>query len=238
MRIAICDDEKTQRDYLKVLIEKWSAKQKNKVQITLFSSAESFQFAWTEDRTFDVLLLDIQMNRLNGMDLARKIRTCDQQLSIIFITGYSDYMDQGYEVAALHYLLKPIKEQKLFTALDRAIATKKRMPDMLVLESPSEKIRLPQNEIIYIEVFAHTLDIHAEKQMFTIHASIGAIEKALQPASFFRIHRSYLVGLRYIRQFGKDELILDTGTHLPISRRRYQQASQAFIRFFRGGLPE
>ncbi|MFT8318587.1 MAG: LytTR family DNA-binding domain-containing protein [Sporolactobacillus sp.] len=238
MKIAICDDEKPQRDYLQTLVQKWSKKRRDKMESIAFSSAESFLFAWETDKTFDVLLLDIQMDHLNGMDLARKIRACDQTLSIIFITGYSDYMDEGYEVAALHYLLKPVNEQKLFATLDRALAEEEKRPEILLVESADQQMRLPQNEINYIESLAHTLEIHTENQVVTVHVSIDSMEKALNPLSFFRIHRSYLVGLRYIRQLGKSELILDDGTRLPVSRRRYRAANQAFIRYFRGGTIE
>ncbi|MFX3617981.1 MAG: LytR/AlgR family response regulator transcription factor [Sporolactobacillus sp.] len=238
MKIAICDDEKPQRDYLQTLVQKWSKRRRDKTESISFSSAESFLFAWDEDKTFDMLLLDIQMDHLNGMDLARKIRSCDQTLSIVFITGYSDYMDQGYEVAALHYLLKPVQEKKLFSTLDRALVQAEKRPEILLVESAGQQLRLPQNEIDYIESLAHTLEIHTENQVITVHVSIDSIEKALNPVSFFRIHRSYLVGLRHIRQFGKNELLLDDGTRLPISRRRYQAANQAFIRYYREGTIE
>lgn len=85
-----------------------------------FLSAESFLFHYAEDKTYDILLLDIEMGKMDGVTMAREIRRDNQTVQIVFITGYSDYISEGYEVAALHYLMKPVNEQKLYAVLDRA----------------------------------------------------------------------------------------------------------------------
>lgn len=87
----------------------------------MFSSAEASIFHYVENKEYDVLLLDIEMGNMDGVTLARQIRKSNKNVQIVFITGYSDYIAEGYDVEALHYLMKPLKDEKLFDVLDRAV---------------------------------------------------------------------------------------------------------------------
>ena len=120
-KIAICDDLATDRKYLSSLCEIWGRHNSYHIQISEFTSAENFLFNYAEKKDFDILLLDIEMGAMDGVTMARKLRQDNQTVQIIFITGYSDYISDGYEVDALHYLMKPLQEEKLFTVLDRAV---------------------------------------------------------------------------------------------------------------------
>lgn len=232
--IAICDDEPADVKYLSALVSKWADAAGNATVIDAFPSAEAFLFRYTEGKAYDVLLLDIEMPGLNGMELAKKIRKSDEELAIVFITGYSDYISEGYDVSALHYLLKPVDEQKLFVCLDRAVQKKKTAPPLLLIECGGERLRLLQSEIVYLEAFAHSTVIAVEGQNFETGESIGSLEKRLEPTLFVKPHRSYLVGLKHIEKIGKTELTLDSGARIPVSRRLYADVNRAFIRFFRG----
>ena len=120
LRIAICDDSAADRDYLAGLARRWAGQRLHTVQLALYPSAESFLFAYAEDKTVQILLLDIEMGQMDGVTMARTLRKDNDGVQIIFITGYSDYIADGYEVEALHYLMKPVDESKLFSVLDRA----------------------------------------------------------------------------------------------------------------------
>lgn len=236
LNIAIVDDEEAQAKLLSVYAAAW-AKQNNKVaSVHTYSNAESFYFEWCENKSFDVLLLDIQMDGMNGIELAKEIRKHDENLSIIFITGLSDYIQEGYEVSALHYLIKPVDEEKLYACLDRACIKVKREQPSIVINSDSETVRILQEELIYAEAFAHTIFLQTVKSGFEARMNIGELEKALLPDLFIRCHRSYIAGLKYISKIGKSELMLDTGKSIPVSRRLYNKVNQAFIRFYRKGV--
>lgn len=112
MRIAICDDEEAQRLLLKKYLEEWAFQNKVILETEQFVSGESFLFGWEDDRDYDLLVFDIEMGRMSGMDLAAAIRKKDEEIPILFVTGYDKYMLQGFEVAALHYLLKPVNPEK------------------------------------------------------------------------------------------------------------------------------
>jgi DNA-binding LytR/AlgR family response regulator len=238
MKIAICDDDKTQREYLATLVREWAGNNNTTLMLEIFENAQEFLFSWSADQSYDALLLDIQMPGLNGMELARKVRERDELLAIIFITGFSDYMDEGYEVSALHYLIKPVKEEKLFAVLDRASKKVTKQMKTLLIEHNGELVRVNQEDILCLEAFAHTIDVTATERHYQVKASIDQLEHQLDYDLFVRPHRSYLVGLNYINQLGKTELTLDTGKTIPVSRRRYNAVNQAFIRFFKGGATQ
>ena len=107
-RIAICDDEETQRAYISALVRSWAEQSDHTVELELFGSAEEFLFHYEEQNNYDILLLDIEMDRIDGITLAKRVRAENEAVQIIFITGYSEYIAEGYEVAALHYLMKPV----------------------------------------------------------------------------------------------------------------------------------
>lgn len=233
MKIGICDDELVQTKLLSFLVRKWAGRNNRLVTIEIFDSAEAFQFAWSEDKSYDVLLLDIQMSGQNGIELAKIIRQSDDTLAIIFITGFSDYIDEGYEVSALHYLIKPIKEDKLFACLDKARKRIQLDRKTILLCCNGENLRIYQDEIVYIEAFAHTVIITTINKRYEIKKSIGVLEKELDAAMFYRGHRSYIVSLKYVLKIGKTGITLENGVQVPVSRRSYKGVNKAFIDFYR-----
>ena len=119
MRIGICEDNETQVKLLKKMIGIWEQKHKHQIDVISYHSAEAFLFAY-EKEDFDILLLDIQMGDMSGMDLAKKLRETNNDVVIIFITALKDFVLEGYEVDALHYLIKPVEKEKLYETLQKA----------------------------------------------------------------------------------------------------------------------
>lgn len=242
-KIAICDDEPAQVRLLSGLVKRWAAERTaskmlpqigQPVQVETFPSAEAFQFAWAGDRSYFVVLLDIQMEGLSGIELARQLRRESEDLAIIFITGIPDYIGEGYDIAALHYLLKPVQEDRLFACLDRAVRREKNEPVLLLADSEGETVRVLQREIQYIEAFAHTVEVHTGQAVIEARIGLNALEQELEPGWFVRSHRSYLVGLQYIARLGRAELYLDSGVAVPISRRLFGTVNSEFVRYYRG----
>ena len=97
---------------------------KENIQIKEYDSAESFLFAWEDEKDFDILFIDIQMKKMDGIKMAKRIRESDNNIALVFTTGVAEYISEGYEVEALHYLIKPIREEKVVQCLERAIKKK------------------------------------------------------------------------------------------------------------------
>lgn len=231
--IGICDDEQTELAYLKGLIAAWSKKTGIVTAVREYPSAESFWFEWSEDKSCELLLLDVQMGSMDGMELAKKIRTVDEHIPIIFITGFSDYIAEGYEVRAFHYLLKPVAQEKLNEVLSNAVRSLQKQRPSLLLNTEGELTRVYADEIRYVEAFAHTITIHIRDGELTLRMNMGELEKQLPKAMFFRIHRSFLVNLGYVHRMTRTSVLLESGEELALSRRLYREASLALIRYVR-----
>lgn len=234
INITICDDEYTQIEYLNALVSKWAIKRNIVVYISEYMNAESFLFAYEDNKTLDILLLDIQMKNMDGVELARRIRIENEVVQIIFITGYTDFISEGYEVSALHYLIKPIKEEKLYEVLDKAITRLHKVEKTILINTANEIRRINLNEILYIEAFAHSVKIATNTGAVETKIAISEINKMLN-YSFIRCHRSYIVGLKHISHITKTDVILDNGLKIPLARRLYKDVNHAFINYYRGG---
>lgn len=238
INVAIIDDEKIQVELLKKYVKNWAQEKNIKVITGDFYSAESFDFSFSMDKKYDILLLDIQMPGQSGIELAKKIRKEDDMVNIIFITAITDYIQVGYDVSAINYLVKPIKEKKLYECLDRAILKIPKEEKTILINADGETYRIKQSDIIYIEAFAHSIDINTVNGKYTARKSIGEVQKELSNDLFVRCHRSYIVSLKYIKRIGSSELELDNGDVIPVSRKQYLNTNMAFIRYFRGGKDE
>ena len=149
-RIAICEDEKAQREYLAKLLEQWKNESGKKVAVDTYTSAEQFLFETEGKQPHDLLILDIQMEQMNGVELARKVREKDTKVVIVFLTGIKDYAIEGYEVGAVRYLLKPVKEAELFVLLDKLCEeAKKQKEEFFLFQAAGVINRVAFSEIFY-----------------------------------------------------------------------------------------
>jgi DNA-binding LytR/AlgR family response regulator len=234
IKIAICDDEHKQTEYIKMLVSKWANVNNINIMLEMFDSAENFKSAWNENKIFDILLLDIQMRGQNGVELARELRGTDEDLIIIFITAITDFISDGYEVSALHYLIKPIDTDKLYAVLNKALKnlTKNNSAIFLPIESESGIMRVLTDDIIYAESFDHFLEITTiAGEKLTVKMPMYELENKLEN-NFKRCHRSYIVNLKYIKKIIKTEIMLDSNEVIPLSRRLYAEMNKAVIKYF------
>ena len=231
LNIAICDDEQNQIEYLKEILQTWLGRTRHIAEISAFPSAEAFLFEYSENQNFDVLLLDIEMSGMNGVELARKLRKQTDALQIIFVTGSDEYISDGYDVAALHYLMKPLKEEKLLAVLERAVKLIADREKTLLLNVTGSVVKCPLDQIVYIEAQQNYVVIHTQKENYRVKRTLSSVEEELG-GGFFRTGRSYIVGLRYVSKISKTEIIMDDGTAIPLGRGLFETANKAFIQFY------
>ncbi len=226
-KIAICDDSEADRQYLAGLVAKWAANTEHTVQTVLFPSAENFLFHYSDKNDYDILLLDIEMGDMDGVTMAKKLRQSNDTIQIVFITGYSDYIAEGYEVAALHYLMKPVKAEKLCSVLERAAEKLAKNEKVLNIEIGSEMVRVPIYQIRYADVFGNYVTIHTFDDL-KVRMTLGELEKELDDR-FFRVSRSVVVNLTQITRVTKTEIRLNDGTSIPLPRGAYEGVNRAII---------
>lgn len=230
MRIAICDDQPAQLQFLQEQCCRWGASRNVPVQVQTFGTAEAFLFAYETDKAFDVLLLDIQMPGLSGMELAHRLRSAGDSLTLALITAIPDYALEGYTVDALAYLLKPVSDEALYALLDKAC---KRSPTPFVLvdhDGITERILL--SSILYLESQGHDTHIVCEGRTLISPRGLSHYAQQLGP-NFHRIHRCYLLNLAHAASIHRKEVLLDNETSLPVARGRFEPLSQAYINYYR-----
>ena len=229
-RFAVCDDSSADRAYVTALIEAWGCSRDILLQIEDYPSAEAFLFAYEGNETVDVLFFDIEMGDMSGVELAKRLRQMGAGLQIVFLTGYMEYIAEGYDVEALHYLIKPVAQEKLGAVLDRAVERLKTRENVLLLSLPDGVVRLPLYEIRYLEVMKNYVTLHAVEE-YSVKRSLSELTKELDE-SFYRIHRSYIVNLRFVKRITRTEVTLKDGAALPLSRKLYDGLNQALIKYF------
>lgn len=226
-KIAICDDSDADRQYVLNMVNRWATGAGHVVHTDAFTSAENFLFHYAKESDYDILLLDIEMGAMDGVTMAKQLRQNNDTVQIVFITGYSDYISEGYEVAALHYLMKPVKEEKLCAVLDRAVKKLSKNEKVLNFEIGGEMVRVPIYQIRYADVFGNYVTIHALTDV-TVKMTLRELEKQLDER-FYRVGRSTIINLTQISRVTKTEIKLNDGITIPLPRGAYDGINRAII---------
>ncbi len=232
LNIAICDDEAAQIEYLSSLVEQWAASTGNVAVLKSFCSAESFLFEYEENKNYDILLLDIQMKEIDGIGLAKEVRKYSKDTQIVFVTGYDKYISDGYDVAALHYLMKPVSFEKISEVLSRAAENLGKTSPAILINTNGENIKLFLSDIYCIEAVGHTLKITCADGDITVNQSLSSFKNNIGN-DFIFTHRSFIVNLEHIKRISKTDVILDNGKSVPVSRRMYEDINRAFVAYYR-----
>ncbi len=233
-RVAICEDEKVVLDFESSLVGKWADSVEAALELDTYISAEQFLFESEDKAPYDLLIFDIQMKGLNGMELAKKLRARGCDAVIIFITGVPDYAIEGYEVGAVRYILKPVKEEVLKGLLDSVWEErKKRSEDFFVLGQGADLEKISFEKIIYIEARGHYVfmkGLDFERQW---KAGFAETSVAFEGKGFFCLRRGLLVNLGHLEKITRTDCLLDNGETLPVARGVYKELNDAFIEFFK-----
>ncbi len=232
MKIAICDDD--HRDLLLIasLLKSYRHDRRAELFYESFQNATEL-LASMENSDYDVLLLDVLMPGVSGMQAAHEIREHNSQMEIVFLTSSPEFAVESYGVRAYHYLLKPVSEDKLFPILDRLMDNFKKPEDALRVKTKSSVFSLPYRKIEYMEVNTKTLYFYlTDGGKREISGCLADFEWALLKRSgFMKVHRSYLVNLQWVQELHQRELVTVTGRRVPVARTAYHQVRTAYTQF-------
>lgn len=234
MRMAIVDDVNAEQEIIQKYILEWADIHNELVEFCCFESSENFLFSWEEDKAYDLLILDIEMGEMNGLELARKLRAENIGIPILFVTGYDEYMQYGYDVDALHYLLKPVNKERLFVTLNKLEASVQEEIKRLILNTKDEVKRITVNDLMYVEAKGHGSTIHLKDAVFDVRESLGTIEKSvIDEKHIIKCHRAFIVNLRYCAALKNGNLILDNNEVIPISRNHVKDVQMQFLNYYK-----
>lgn len=233
MRIAICEDNKEHAEILKSMVSRWAEKEMIEVDIGYYQSAEEFLFYMKEDAHYDLAFLDIQLEKMNGLQLAKLIRAEDKTIFLVFTTGEKGYALKGYEVSAFRYLIKPLREQDVAVALSKI---NKMLEDnkknAIVISYNDEARRIYKNDIYYVEVDNHHIILHMRKETLRFRAKLKEFEKQFQEPQFCKCHRSYIVNLHFVGVISRDGVEIENGIKIPISRNRWNDLNRCYMSYY------
>ncbi len=216
LRIAVVDDEKEVREELKSYLEQYGQENQVPAELTLFSSGVELLEKGTN---YDIILLDIEMPGLTGMETAERIREQNQDVVLIFVTNMAQYAINGYEVGALDFILKPVNYYTFSVRYARALKrVQTRESGQILLNLPDRVRRLNTKQIYYVEVQNRMLHYHTDEGEFVLRGTMQAVEKELEPYHFMRCNHWYLVNLRHVTEIRRDSVVA-AGIELEISRR-------------------
>lgn len=229
-QIGICDDKSEMRMQLRVLLERLLERQNTAFQTFEFSSAEGL-LSWQQKHRgeLDLILLDISMGGMNGMEAARLLRKEDTSIQIVFVTGYSDYVFDGYEVGALGYLLKPPSAGQLEKILLRAQnAVNRSKPELFFCRNGESYYRIPKDHILYFRSQGRKVTCFTPERNYTFYERLSNVANELG-ADFIRIHQRYLVRAGAVTRINNEEVALGD-VHLPVSRTYSKEALLALAK--------
>ena len=227
--IAIVEDEEAYAKQLTEYIEKYQQESGKKFRIVHFRDGDEIVEKYTGE--YDIILMDIQMQFMDGMTAAEEIRKLDTKVVIMFITNMSNYAIRGYEVDAMDYVLKPVSYFAFARKLERAIA---RIPQTIgtpiKVSTPEGIVRLDADAIYYIESEGHNLIYHTKSGELRERAKMQDAEDKFAPLGFFRSNKGYLVNMEYVEGV-RDSCCLIRGEELLISRARRNDFMTALTQY-------
>jgi DNA-binding LytR/AlgR family response regulator len=244
IRLAIVEDNdqalNTERKYL----ERFMQEHKVQIQVDVFRSGEQIVFSY--EAVYDIILMDIEMPGIGGMAAAKKIRTLDPKVIIIFITNMAQYAIEGYKVRARAYILKPINYYGFSMELEEAVRSLDiRKNDMILVEKADGLVRIPARDILYVEVDKHMIMIHTVREVISIRSSMKKMEEMLSRMNFARSDVGFLINLTHVCGIENGFVVVEnpTGTTvgrtvLPISRRKRKEFVARLTQYVSGNGPE
>lgn len=225
IHIAIIEDESVYAEQLKEILEHWAKQLNCTVVLDYFKNGTSFLN--TKFVTYDVAFLDVELEEtMDGLSLAQNMRRNNYQGSIIFLTNYKEYVFQGYDVQALHYLIKPIKDQEIEKCMNMVFQLSKK--NNYIFQYNNQTIKIPYYQIIYFSSANHYIDIYTIDATYSHKAKLAEIKCHL-PYEFTQCHRSILVNMNHVKKIIKNEIFLTNGTELPISNTYLDNVRKTFL---------
>lgn len=244
MNIAICDDEENIRVNIRKLIEK----QNVECRIMDFSSGrELLQFWKREDgKQTDILFLDISMEGTDGIAVAQQIKSWKEERDeavwgslplLIFVTGYPEYMPKAFSVNAFQYLVKPVNEKEFEEVFAQAVREYRHLeikkntePREILVREGSVTRRVPTDDIYYIESNNRKIIVCMQNEKIECYGKIGELENELKEG-FFRVHKGYLINMKYVERYNRTEVWMKNGSSLMISKYKYQDFIKAYMEY-------
>ena len=220
IKIAICDENIQDRQTLKCYIKNFNQKYEIPAQIYEYESGKSFLEQLKED-PYHIVFLDVDMKECSGIELARQVRVCNRQATLIFVTHTTEYALMGYKVHVYDYLLKPLDAETFNLNLKdiyKHLETHYSKNNIYIFPTTQGSVKLDLSHILYAESNHRKTTIHLEDHDYICHHNINKLEEMLAFEGFIRTHRSFIVNSKKVKEIKSSEVILEDGTSVFLSK--------------------
>lgn len=217
-QIAICDDDQSFIQDLKINLERYAADTGR--EFCFFEFHDGIELIENYQPDFDLIFMDIKMEKLGGLETAEEIRKTDSTVGLFFLTSLSQYVWKGYEYGAINYLLKPMKYGRLKMELDRFFSRYQgREEGYLSFSNDNGKYKVLYKNLRYAETQKRNVLLHFDGQEQVIYKNMKEIASLLEAQrQFARCHASFIVNMAYVKSVENLEAVLTTGERVPISQ--------------------
>lgn len=233
LQIAVCDDEPMDRQQAETLTTDIMTAEGLACSLSSYGSAAALLAAIQDGAQFHILLLDVMMEGLDGMELAAALRKLGEGAAIIFMSTNREMALRGYEVSAARYLAKPLQEEQLREALVYCYKTFCAKKEILLPTTKGQR-RIPLSDILYVEAMERVTKLALTDRLEEVTLKFSELSVLLPERQFVFCHRSYLVNLEHIAYIRSRDLELTTGEVLPVSRYRAEDLQKQFVAYLRG----
>lgn len=232
VQIAVVDDDPEERRRISACLEYVTQKQGTQFAVKEYDDGRNFLGTYMP--VFDIVLMDIEMPGMDGVETARNLRKIDKNVILLFVTRMTQYACRGYEVEALDFIVKPVDKYSFALKIARAVSrSAARYGNTLMFRVDGEYVSIRLNMLKYVETDGHYVVYHTFDGLFREYASLKSVEKRLGE-NFVRCNSCYLVNLRFVTGVRKNNVVID-GEELPISRPKKQEFMNALVAFIGGG---
>lgn len=236
IRVGICDDEAAARDSLRLQLEKTELFDRSEAQVVYeFSSGEGM-VSWLSKHggELDLIFLDVEMREISGIEAARLIRKFDRGIMLVFLTGYKDFVFEGYKVDALDYLIKPASLGDVMRAMERAAQRLQDTERAILLKNADGTFRIYKDEILYCQSRGRQSEVVLPGgRTLSFYKKLDEMEELLGKG-FVRIHQRYLVNGGRVVQIGRESVTLEGDIVLPVSRSLRECATGSLVKYMIG----
>lgn len=232
LKIAVCDDESYFREQAGSVLEEYARQRGKDFQIEYFTSGEELLKADCSE--YGMFCLDVEMSGMSGLEVAQTLRRNRIFAEVIFVTNHQEEAYRAFEVSALRYLLKPVREEQLFRTMDLIMKRREERERRLIVLNQGQKfLQVICDNIIYCETVDRKLKVHTTQKTYLVDNKINEVDKQLADRNFFRVHKSYLINLAFVQEHDQTTVTMLNGDIVYVSRLKLKAFKESFLAFLR-----
>ncbi len=231
MKIAICDDEKVYVERIKRIVESFFSSRNMKFSVECFFSGEDLIAC---DEIFDIVFLDIEMKKLNGIETAKALNNKNSHTKIFIFTSHNQYLDDAMDLNVFRYIDKKSNPERIFAGLQKALENLQ-ISDIVILTTDKESVIVSKNDIVFVEVKYKKVYVQTVKQKYVSRQKMEYFKEQLETGFFAVPHNSFIVNMNHIKKFKRDSLDLTGGYNVSIASRKQASFKKQFMAFIGEG---